>query len=218
MKIPFHVGFFQSPPGWSLLLVTFCLSGCLLSSCASERPPESYEFTGLTMGTSWSVLVNAEVLPLPRQQLQVQIDAILNRVNREMSTYLPDSDLSIINAADSDRRIPVNPSLMEVLQAARGISRLTQGAFDVTVGPLVNLWGFGPEQAFAVPEEEQIDAVLRLVDYENLELNPAAPTLKKAYDGVYIDLSAIAKGHGVDRIADHLDSLQLEDYLVEIGG
>lgn len=218
MKILFHSGFFLSSPGRSLLLVTFCLFGCLLSSCASERVPEPHEFTGLTMGTSWSVLVNAEALPLPTQQLQAQIDAILNRTNREMSTYLPDSELSMINAAGSDRRLPVNPSLMEVLQAARGISRLTQGAFDVTVGPLVNLWGFGPEQVFAVPEEEQIDAVLRLVDYENLDLDPAAPTLKKAYDGVYIDLSAIAKGHGVDRIADHLDSLQLEDYLVEIGG
>ena len=170
------------------------------------------------MGTSWSVKINAEALPLPRQQLKSQFDAILNRVNREMSTYLPDSELSKINAADSAGRIPVSPSLMEVLQAARGISRLTRGAFDVTAGPLVNLWGFGPGQSFTVPGGEQIDAVLRLVGYENLELDPAASTLKKAHDGVSIDLSAIAKGYGVDRIADYLDSLQIDNYLVEIGG
>ena len=170
------------------------------------------------MGTGWSVKINAETLPLPRQQLKSQFDAILNRVNREMSTYLPDSELSRINAADSAGRIPVSPALMEVLQAARGISHLTQGAFDVTVGPLVNLWGFGPEQSFTVPGEEQIDAVLPLVGYENLELDPETSTLKKAPDGIYIDLSAIAKGYGVDRIADYLNSLQLHDYLVEIGG
>ena len=218
MKIPFHVSFFQSPPSRFLLLVTFCLCGCLLSSCASERSGELHEFTGITMGTSWSVLINAEELPGSRQQLQSEINTILNRVNREMSTYLPDSELSKINAAGSGGLIPVSPSLLDVLRAAREVSRLTQGAFDVTAGPLVNLWGFGPEQGFTVPGEEQVDAALRLVDYENLELDPEASTLKKAHDGVYIDLSAIAKGYGVDRVADHLDNLQLEDYLVEIGG
>ena len=189
-----------------------------LASCQSERPPALHEFTGLTMGTSWSVKINAETLPFPRQQLKSQFDAILNRVNREMSTYLPDSELSFINAAHSTDPILVSPSLMQVLEAARGIGQLTQGAFDVTVGPLVNLWGFGPGQDFTVPGEEQIDAALRLVGDEYLRLDPAASTLKKASGGVSIDLSAIAKGHGVDRVADYLDSLQLDDYLVEIGG
>ena len=170
------------------------------------------------MGTSWSVKINAETLPLPRQQLKSQFDAILNRVNREMSTYLPDSELSIINAAHSTDPILVSPSLMQVLEAAREISQLTQGAFDVTVGPLVNLWGFGPDQAFTVPTGEQVRRASALAGFEKLRLVPAASTLKKASGGVSIDLSAIAKGHGVDRVADYLDSLQLDDYLVEIGG
>ena len=184
---------------------------CLVSlaSCQSERPLELHEFTGLTMGTSWSVKINAETLPLPRQQLKSQFDAVLNRVNREMSTYLPDSELSMINAAHSTDPIPVGPSLMQVLEAARGINRLTQGAFDVTVGPLVNLWGFGPDQAFTVPTGEQLRRASALAGVETLRLDPAASTLKKANGGVSIDLSAIAKGHGVDRVAD---------YLVEIGG
>ena len=193
---------------------------CLVSlaSCQSERPLELHEFTGLTMGTSWSVKINAETLPLPRQQLKSQFDAILNRVNREMSTYLPESELSMINAAHSTDPIPVGPSLMQVLEAARGISRLTQGAFDVTVGPLVNLWGFGPDQVFTVPTGEQLRRASALAGFEKLRLDPAASTLKKANGGVSIDLSAIAKGYGVDRVADYLDSLQLDDYLVEIGG
>lgn len=170
------------------------------------------------MGTSWSVMINAETLPLPRQQLKTQFDSILDRVNGEMSTYLPESELSTINAAHSTDPIPVSPSLMQVLAAAGEISQLTQGAFDVTVGPLVNLWGFGPEQDFTVPGEERIDATLRLVGYKYLHLDPTASTLKKAQGGIQIDLSAIAKGYGVDEIADYLERLQLDDYLVEIGG
>ena len=218
MKIPFHVGFFQSPPGRSLSFITCCLFGCLLSSCAPERSEELHEFTGLTMGTSWSVLINAKELPRSRQRLQSEINTILNRVNGEMSTYLPESELSMINAAASADRIPVSQSLMQVLEAAREISQLTQGGFDVTAGPLVNLWGFGPGQDFTVPGEEQIDAALRLAGYEYLRLDPAASALKKAHGGIQVDLSAIAKGYGVDRVADYLDSLQLNDYLVEIGG
>ena len=170
------------------------------------------------MGTSWSVTINAETLPLPGKQLKAQFDSILDRVNGEMSTYLPESELSMINAAHSTDPIPVSRSLMQVLEAASEISQLTQGAFDVTVGPLVNLWGFGPDQAFTVPTGEQVRRASALAGFEKLHLDPAALTLEKAQGGISIDLSAIAKGHGVDRVADYLDSLQLDDYLVEIGG
>ena len=218
MKIPFRAGYSQSPPGRSLLLVACWLSGCLLSSCAPERPEELHEFTGLTMGTSWSVLVHAAQLPLTRPRLQAEFNTILNRVNSEMSTYLPESELSRINDTDGAAWLTVSASLMHVLQAAQDISRSTQGAFDVTIGPLVNLWGFGPEQDFAVPGEEHIDAALRLVGYEYLHLDPAASALKKTNGGIQIDLSAIAKGYGVDEIAHYLERLNLDNYLVEIGG
>ena len=198
-----------------LLSVTCFLS---LSSCQSEPPGQVYEFTGLTMGTTWSVMINAEVLPLSRQQLKAEFDAILNRVNKETSTYLPESELSRINATDSADWLTLSASLARVLQAAQETSRLTQGAFDITVGPLVNLWGFGPEQEFAVPAEEQVKLALRLVGYEKLRLDPAASTLKKMQGGIYIDLSAIAKGYGVDELAGYLERLQLDNYLVEIGG
>ena len=193
---------------------------CLVSlaSCGTEQPAELHEFTGLTMGTSWSVKINAETLPLPGQQLKPQLDAILNRVNREMSTYLPDSELSMINAADSAGRIPVSASLASVLQTAQEVSRATRGAFDVTVGPLVNLWGFGPEQGFTVPVKEQVNRALLLVGHDKLQLDLSASTLKKTCSGVSIDLSAIAKGYGVDELADFLERLQMDNYLVEIGG
>ena len=170
------------------------------------------------MGTSWSVLVHAAQLPLTRSRLQSEFNTILNRVNREMSTYLPDSELSMINAAAGGGRIPVSASLASVLQTAQEVSRATRGAFDVTAAPLVNLWGFGPEQGFTVPVEEQVNRALRLVGHEKLRLDPSASTLKKAYSGVSIDLSAIAKGYGVDELADFLERLQIDNYLVEIGG
>ena len=215
MKIPFRAGYSLCPSVRSLLLVT---CGCFLASCAPERPEELHEFTGLTMGTSWSVLVHAAQLPLTRPRLQSEFNTILNRVNSEMSTYLPESELSRINDTDGAAWLTVSASLMHVLQAAQDISRSTQGAFDVTIGPLVNLWGFGPEQDFAVPGEKHIDAALHFVGYEHLHLDPAASALKKANGGIQIDLSAIAKGYGVDEIAGYLERLQLDNYLVEIGG
>lgn len=218
MKIPLYIGFSQSYPGWLLLVATCCLSGCLLSSCGLERTEKLHEFAGLTMGTSWSVRINADELPLPRPRLQSELYTILNRINEGMSTYLPGSELSRINAADTTGWLPVTASLLQVLQGAQHISALTQGAFDVTAGPLVNLWGFGPERVSTVPAEQQITRALGLVGYENVLLDPAASALKKAHGEVFIDLSAIAKGYGVDQLANYLDSLELENYLVEIGG
>ncbi len=217
MKIPFHVDCSQPSVSRYLLPVACYLLPVCLTSCQSERL-QVHEFTGFIMGTTYSVLINAEELPLSRQRLQTEFNTILNRVNMEMSPYLRESELSQINDADSTGWLSVSTSLMHVLQAAQDISRATQGAFDVTVGPLINLWGFGPEQVFTVPTETQISAVLRLVGHEKLRMDPAASAVKKAYGGMRINLSAIAKGYGVDEIAERLDQLQLDNYLVEIGG
>lgn len=189
-----------------------------LTSCQPERPAQLHEFTGLTMGTSWSVLVNAGELPLAKPRLQAEFNTILNQVNLAMSTYLPGSELSRVNATDSAGWITVSASLMHVLQAAREVNRLTQSAFDITAGPLVNIWGFGPEQDFSIPDDPQVSTALRLVGQDKLQLDTGASALKKAHGDMYIDLSAIAKGYGVDEIAGYLDRLQLHNYLVEIGG
>ena len=203
-------------PGRHFLLPVTCL--LFLFSCQYGRQEQVHEFTGLTMGTSWSVLVNAGELPLSREQLQAEFNAVLNRVNMAMSTYLPASELSRINDTDSTDRLTVSAPLMRVLQAAQQISRSTRGAFDVTIGPLVNLWGFGPRQDFTVPGEQQVNTALRLVGHGKLRLDDAVYALKKSDGDMQIDLSAIAKGYGVDEIADYLDRLQLGNYLVEIGG
>ena len=197
-----------------------CLFLCLLllSACQSDPSEDAHKFSGITMGTTYSVVINTHALPVPGQRLQAEINAILNRINMEMSTYLPESELMRLNGADTSDWLSVSASLLHVLQAARETSQLTGGAFDVTVGPVVNLWGFGPEKGSTVPTEEQINTVLRQVGYEKLQLDPAASAVKKPEAGIFIDLSAIAKGYGVDKIADYLEQLELDNYLVEIGG
>ena len=198
--------------------VAFFLLACFLSSCQSERLTALHKFTGLTMGTSWSILINAGELPLSKQQLQAELDAILNRVNGQMSTYLPDSELSQINTTHRADWLPASAPLMEVLQAAQEVSRLTQGAFDVTIGPLLELWGFAPGQEFTVPTDTQVTLALSLVGHEKLQLDATASSLRKNHGGMSIELSAIAKGYAVDQLAAYLGQLQVANYLVEVGG
>lgn len=170
------------------------------------------------MGTAYSVVIVAPVLPVEKQALRQALEALLEQTDREMSTYRADSELMRLNRAASGDWRPVSQPLLRVLQAAQETSRLSDGAFDITIGPLVNLWGFGPgEKKAAAPTSREIDAALERVGYQKLQLDAAASAVKKA-PGLFLDLSAIAKGYGVDRIARYLQGLGLANYLVEIGG
>jgi thiamine biosynthesis lipoprotein len=136
-----------------------------------------------------------------------------------MSTYLPDSELSLINASMAADWIPVSETLFEVLAAADRISRATSGAFDITVGRLVNLWGFGPggpDQQ--IPPANRISDALQATGYRQIELRPAPPSLRKLNPRIYLDLSGIAPGYAADRIADFLEDRDIYDYLVDISG
>ena len=177
-----------------------------------------HKFSGVAMGTTYSVAIVAPVLPVEKQALRQALEALLEQTDREMSTYRADSELMRLNRAASGGWRPVSQPLLRVLQAAQETSQLSAGAFDITIGPLVNLWGFGPVKKKAVaPTEREIDAALERVGYQKLQLDAPAGAVKKA-PGLFIDLSAIAKGYGVDRIARYLQGLGLSDYLVEIGG
>ena len=190
--------------------------------------PKVIRLQGLTMGTSYSVLIPQ--LPskmtghATEQSIQFEIESILERVNQQMSTYLHDSELSQINQSAARQWLTVSPELFEVLHYAQSVSEQTSGAFDITVGPLVNLWGFGPSQPeqesldSVKPTEEQIARERKRLGYHKLEIRPETLQLRKPFNELYIDLSAIAKGYGVDAVATYLDSLGIQGYLVEIGG
>jgi len=184
---------------------------------APEQPRAITEITGLTMGTTSTVKIVTGPLEVAAQQaVQREIEATLTQVNAEMSTYQADSELSKLNASTLTAVQPASAPLHAVLTEALHIGRLSHGAFDVTVGPLVNAWGFGPDGEQTPPDAETTAALRLRVGLDKLSLG--AGTVTKARPDVYIDLSAIAKGHGVDRIAATLESLGHSEYLVEIGG
>jgi thiamine biosynthesis lipoprotein len=171
------------------------------------------------MGTYYAVKVPRPPVDLDAEVLQAGIDGVLGEVNREISTYDPDSELSRLNRNPSTDWIPVSANLLAVLLEGLRMSALSGGAFDITVGPLVNLWGFGPEaKPDAVPPPEQIRAALEKVGHGKIGLRADPPALRKERADVYIDLSALGEGYGADRLAAYLDSQGLTDYMVAVAG
>jgi FAD:protein FMN transferase len=190
------------------------------------NPPQDpsgdmWRFEGMALGTSWSVAI---AHPLDRSEtaaarVQLAVEAALDQVDSKMSTWREDSELSRFNRHRSTDPFPLSIETLAVLEAAQQISEESGGAFDVTVGPLVNIWGFGPDvRTLTVPDQTTLDGLLRQVGYDNLEIDLDAETARKRLPEIYVDLSAIAKGYAVDVIAESLERLAYENYMVEVGG
>lgn len=177
-------------------------------------------FSGRTMGTSYHItVVPPGTAGLKLDELQQHIDTRLQEINQRMSTYIGDSELSRINKAEAQKWVQVSKETAEVIRAAQQISIETEGAFDITLGNLVNLWGFGPDiNLYSIPDTERIKSTLALCGYQNLKIQRDPPQVKKLNDSLYVDLSGIAKGYGVDQIAELLVKQGFPDHLVEIGG
>lgn len=192
----------------------FTLFFLLLSGCELARDYDRFE--GSTMGTYYRVTT---LCPgVSGVTLQRQLEAELERVNGQMSTYRPDSELMRFNAATPDEWVPVSSELMTVIASAQEISRWSEGAFDVTVAALVDLWGFGPAGPISKrPSEQAIAEARRHLGYKHLEIDPAAQSIRRRTP-LKVDLSAIAKGQAVDRLAVLLQMQDCENYLVDIGG
>ena len=195
-----------------------------VAACAAAPPApvsvERHTFRGATMGTTYAVTAVGRGIDDRRlDALRADVQGALDHVDATMSHYRPDSDLSRFNRWRETAPFPVAPELVGVVRESIAISRLTGGALDVTVAPLVDAWGFGaPGPAAAPPTETEIAALRLDVGYGYLEVDEAASTLRKERPGVRIDLSSIAKGHGVDRAAEALAAGGIVDYLVEVGG
>ncbi|CAA6811420.1 MAG: Thiamin biosynthesis lipoprotein ApbE [uncultured Thiotrichaceae bacterium] len=204
------------------VLAFLCL--LILNGC-SETEPEAIKLQGQTMGTTWSAVIllpkNSETAFPDNTALQAGLDNVLKTVNDQMSTWQQDSELSTFNRYEQTDWFPVSGQLAKVTQAALAVSRFSEGQYDVTVGPLVNLWGFGAAKKatpLTVPEQSAIDEILLNVGYTKLAVRLDPPALKKQMRGVYVDLSSIAKGYGVDQLAAYLNQLGVTDYMLEIGG
>lgn len=192
----------------------------LLTSCGEpQQQAVVHELSGVAMGTSFSVKIVASTIAPDTEVLQRQIEDTLAVIEQQMSTYIADSELSLFNARHRLDWFSVSAALCELVAEALAISAATNGAFDITVGPLVNLWGFGPggivEQP---PDADRIGLLMDRIGYTGLHADCSIPALRKDHPGLYVDLSAFAKGYGVDRLAALLDEKQISNYLVEIGG
>lgn len=186
-------------------------------SCTKQNELETLALQGQTMGTTYHVTLMGQSNLLDETQLKTDIDAVLVEVNNKMSTYQPDSELSQFNQNVSVNPVNLSDDTAKVVAKAIELGELTKGALDITVGPLVNLWGFGPDgRPNKVPSADKIKQIESHVGLDKLNFEDGR--LSKSDPKVYVDLSAIAKGFGVDQVADYLDSVGIHNYLVEIGG
>ncbi|TWU24123.1 Thiamine biosynthesis lipoprotein ApbE precursor [Novipirellula galeiformis] len=187
------------------------------SPAVAQDGAEIREFRGQTMGTTYMVKVYDP--PKLADGIDIEIDAELRSVNDQMSTYLKSSEISRFNASESTDWFDVSAETALVVDAALRISKATNGAFDVTVGPLVNAWSFGPDaKTNTVPSDETIATLRESVGYEKLAVRIEPPALKKSTSSLKVDLSSIAKGHGVDRVIALLERHGAKNVFVEIGG
>ena len=173
----------------------------------------------MTMGTTYTVKL-APKSSYKREHVKRQISEILNKVNQKMSTYMEDSDISVLNNLESDKIFVLDPWFNDVLRFSIDLARRTDGAYDPTVGPLVNLWGFGPAERKSLPSEKDISQIKESVGYEKLMFVnfEGKPAVKKTKSKLYVDLSSSAKGYAVDKLSEFLMSEGLDDFLIEVGG
>ncbi len=199
------------------LLSIFIFIG-IISAC-QRAPDELISISGLTMGTSYSVKLIPESEIIDDNAIHVDIEQILADINQSMSTYISDSELSLLNQSKESGWQKLSDDLYFVIEHANKVSSLSDGAFDITVGPLVNLWGFGPDPFTRdIPSIELIETTKLHTGYKKIEFDQTQKLIIKSDPELYIDLSGIAKGYAVDKIANYLDEQGIQNYLVEIGG
>ena len=179
---------------------------------------------GQIMGTSFDVQIIAQMDPNAEELLWQNVNEAMQGVDLSMSTYKPESELSLLNEhVEIETPFEISPVFLTVLEAAQSVHSSSGGAFDPTVGPLVNRWGFGPgDKPQEAPSEEELESLRERVGLDKLQVLPAADTemglVTKGSPDLQIDLSAIAKGYAVDRVAAVIHSLGYTNWKVEIGG
>lgn len=184
----------------------------LLISCSEkkEQTPVYKKVSGVTMGV---VAYNVTYSDLPGESLYPRIDSLLSALNNSLSTYVPDSEISELNT--NNTLTYRTGFFLPMLQYSKEIYQITSGAFDPTVGPLVNLWGFGPGKETNIPDSVLITQIIAVTGFDKVKFNDQSVTIG---EGVYLDFSAIAKGYAVDLVAEFLEAEGITNYYVEIGG
>ena len=184
----------------------------------SPRGGDSVRMSGRIFGTTYNISARGE--SIDKDSLQQAIEVRLNEIDARMSNWRDDSDVSRFSKAEPDIWFPVQRETADVVAAAKKMSDETDGAFDVTVAPLVRLWNFGAgtDGNFTPPTPEQITETLSRVGHQHFEIQLDPPALRKRVASLELDLSAIAKGYAVDQVGTLLRDQQIDHYMIEIGG
>ena len=191
---------------WNSLILCWVIFSC------NYIPTKAKQLRGFALGTTYNIqyVANASV-----DKVQTGIDSIFNVINKSLSTYLPQSDISMINRGDTT--VVVDYHFKAVFEKATEVWKATGGYFDPTVGALVNAYGFGPGKAINSLNPQQKDSLLSLTGWQKIKLNQDQ-TIKKESPNIYIDFNALAKGYTVDIVGDFLLKSGSLDFMVEIGG
>lgn len=211
----------RSPaPGQTPILRGLLLTLALLLGACQPAPPAQLRIQGNTMGTYYVVTLS-DPFPGGEPALQREVDALLARLNKEISTYDPHSLISRFNQGPANTPMAIPASMAKIVQQGMDAGHLTGGRLDVTVGPLVNLWGFGPDKRpLKRPSAEQIAEARQKVGIDKLSLSRRGSDflLSKSIPGLYLDLSTLGEGAASDEIAALLEHAGVNDYLIEVAG
>lgn len=188
------------------------------TGCSLDETLQKNVIRGTTMGTYYAITYLHDGKNPSVEDVRKKIEERFSAINQQMSTYIPDSELSRFNQfRDVNTPFPVSSNVITVVREAIRLHAVTAGKLDVTVGPLVNLWGFGPDgRANRVPTDAEIRRAKAQCGINNLDI--VGDALVKKIPDLYVDLSSIAKGFGVEYIADELEALGIDRYLVDVGG
>ncbi len=189
-----------------------------------RRPPppasaDAVQMNGLTMGTTWTIrIADSHVRPGDLPDLRAAVETAFAEINRQMSTYDPTSEISQFNDGPAGVEWPVSPEFARVVRFALNLAEMSDGAFDPTVGPLTELWGFGRlPRGEQPPTDAEIAEAMDAVGYRKVTLTEDG-RLSKSHDRLRLDLNAVAKGYGVDVAAQVLWARGLRNFYVEVGG
>jgi FAD:protein FMN transferase len=206
----------------TLLAVAASAAGAALAAPLIGRSgvaEEAIVVSGPTMGTTYLVTIPRLPSGLSAHMIGLELQQVLDRIDANMSTYRADSEVSRFNRAAADEWFAVSPNTAMVATSAKATARLTEGAFDPTVGPLVDLWGFGPAGPSArVPEAAAVSEKRKQIGYAFLEIRQDPSSLRKRHKGLQIDFSGIAEGFAVDQMTERLEGIGISDFLIELGG
>lgn len=200
--------------------VTIAALLCLiLGACQQRAALEQHEYSGPTMGTTFNVKIVDVPAEVSLDEIQGLLRETLDDFEGLTSTYMEASELARFNNTATTDWVTVSPLLCTVVAEAQALSSETDGAFDITVGPLVNLWGFGPAGSRdEPPTTAEIEALLPRIGFDKIQADCEIPALRKVHADLYVDLSAWAKGYAADILADVLVANGIENFLVEVGG